>query len=88
MIDCIVTETKRQDQRMTIAYKKLMSSLNPTRKKQLLTAQRLWIKYRDANCAFVYDPDGGSMARISGNGCYLETTTIRAEKLEGYLGLE
>ena len=32
--------------------------------KQLLEAQRAWIKFRDTNCDFYYDPDGGTMARV------------------------
>ena len=35
-------------------------------------AQRAWIKFRDANCSFYYDPEGGSAAHLAGNGCVLK----------------
>ena len=82
MIDCINDEHAKQDKRLNAAYKQLGSQVSPEQKKQLLTAQRLWIKYRDANCAFYYDPDGGSLARINAAGCDLEMTTQRANELE------
>lgn len=82
MIDCIQDEYTKQDKRLNAAYKQLGSQVSPEQKKQLLTAQRLWIKYRDANCSFYYDPDGGSLARINSVGCDLEMTVQRANELE------
>ena len=60
MITCISAETKRQDVRLNESYNKLGSKLSANRKKALLEAQRAWIKFRDANCRFYYDPEGGS----------------------------
>ena len=82
MIDCMAAETKQQDARLNKAYKELMGTLSAERKKDLRTAQRLWIKYRDANCSFYYDPNGGSMARISANDCIMNSTAERAKELE------
>jgi uncharacterized protein YecT (DUF1311 family) len=60
-----------------------MSEQSPERKKQLQDAQRLWIKFRDANCNFYYDPDAGTMATaVSGSSCFLEYTGYRAKELE------
>lgn len=85
MIDCIVAETSRQDARLNRVYKKAMGTLeSPERKKQLQTAQRAWIKFRDANCDFYYDPDGGSMARVSANQCMLTSTANRAQEIERF----
>ena len=82
MHDCISAETKRQDTRLNKSYKALMPTLNATRKKELQNVQRLWIKYRDANCKFYYDPEGGSIAAVNSGVCYLEETAYRATKLE------
>lgn len=82
MIDCIGAEHKRQDARLNKAYKALVAEQTPARKKELQDVQRLWLKYRDANCAFYYDPDGGSMARINANSCMLDMTADRALELE------
>lgn len=82
MIDCIATENQRQDKRLNKAYKALMSDLSAERKKQLLEAQRAWLKFRDTNCSFYLDPDGGSMARVSANDCVMTMTANRAKELE------
>lgn len=82
MIECIDAEAQRQDGRLNKAYKALMAGLSAERKKQLLDAQRNWIKFRDANCGFYYDPDGGTMARVSANDCVMNMTAGRAKELE------
>ena len=84
MLDCISAETKRQDARLNEAYKEAMAQLSPARKKQLQDAQRAWIKYRDANCNFYADPDGGTMATVSANDCFMSATAARAKELEGF----
>jgi uncharacterized protein YecT (DUF1311 family) len=81
-LECISTELKNQDSRLNKAYKELAESLLPLRKKELQETQRAWIKFRDANCNFYADPDGGSMAAISSKDCLLTTTKSRAEELE------
>jgi uncharacterized protein YecT (DUF1311 family) len=82
MIECIDAETKRQDLRINKVYKIAMDQLSPERKKQLQQAQRAWINYRDANCQFYFDPDGGSLARVSANDCFMSATATRAKELE------
>ncbi len=82
MVECIGAETQRQDARLNKVYKALAANLSPERKKQLQEAQRAWIKFRDANCGFYYDPDGGSMARVSANDCVMTMTSNRAKELE------
>ena len=85
MVDCIAAELKTQDARLNGVYKKLGTQLTPARKKQLQTAQRLWIQYRDANCAFYADPDGGTIATVSASDCVLRATATRAKELENFL---
>ncbi|TAN65862.1 MAG: DUF1311 domain-containing protein [Methylobacter sp.] len=84
MVECMNAETERQDVRLNKAYKDIMAGLSAGRKKQLQEAQRLWIKYRKANCDFYYDPDGGSIARINASDCFLSATAARAKELEGF----
>ena len=84
MIECITAETKRQDLRLNKAYKAVMADLSPERKKQLQESQRAWIKFRDANCGFYDDPDGGSLARVSANDCMVTSTAARARELETF----
>jgi len=82
MLDCIADEMKTQDARLNGAYQALRGSLSAERKQALLTAQRLWIKYRDANCDFYNDPEGGSYQRLLANECMLRETAERAKELE------
>jgi len=82
MIDCIVAETHRQDVRLNKVYKAFMEELSVERKKQLQIAQRAWITYRDANCNFYFDPDGGTIARVNSNSCFMSETAARAKELE------
>ncbi len=83
MHDCIGNEHARQDARLNNAYKNLAAQLSANRKNELLAVQRLWIRYRDANCKFHGDPDGGTMAGINAASCGLEMTARRARELEG-----
>lgn len=82
IVECIGAETQRQDLRLNKSYRALMVTLSPERKKQLQETQRAWIKFRDSNCNFYFDPDGGSIARISANDCVMTMTANRAKELE------
>lgn len=78
---CIAAEHTRQDQQLNRNYQVLMAELTPARKKQLQTAQRLWLQYRDANCQFYADPDGGTAAGVAAADCVLQMTAHRAREL-------
>jgi len=82
MIDCMSAETARQDARLNANYKRLMAKVSAKRKKTLLEAQRAWIKFRDLNCEFYSDPDGGTAARLAGSDCFLQATADRAKELK------
>jgi uncharacterized protein YecT (DUF1311 family) len=82
MLDCISAEFTRQDARLNENYKRLMSKLSGKRKEGLLEAQRAWVKFRDTNCNFYYDPDGGSAAHLAGSDCMLNATADRATELK------
>ena len=82
MLDCMGAEFTRQDARLNENYKRLMSKLSAKRKEALLEAQRAWIKFRDANCNFYYDPEGGSAAHLAGTDCNLNATADRATELK------
>lgn len=82
MVECIGTEHDAQDAKLNRVYKTLMTSLSADRKKALRGAQRAWMAYRDANCQFYFDPDGGTMAALEANLCVLNMTTQRAAELD------
>ncbi|MGF6097531.1 lysozyme inhibitor LprI family protein [Pseudomonas sp. 18175] len=86
MVNCNANETKVQDKRLNTAYKTALAAQDGARKQQLQDVQRLWIKYRDANCAFAGSATGGSIDRVNGSGCVLDMTQTRAQELEDLVG--
>ena len=54
IVACVQDHTKVWDTRLNSAYKELRARLPDRRKVILRDAQRLWIKYRDANCEYYY----------------------------------
>ena len=81
MINCTLAETIRQDALLNENYKRLISKLTTERKNALIEAQRNWIKFRDTNCGFYADPEGGSAARLAAHECILNATAQRAKEL-------
>ncbi len=86
MIDCLGAESKRQGARLNKAYKELMDQISAQRKKQLQLAQDAWVTYREKNCEFYYDPEGGTIARVNANDCFVSATAARAKELETLAG--
>lgn len=82
MADCIRGELVVQDRKLNEAYRALQKTLKKERRDQLTKAQREWIAFRDANCDFQFDPEGGSMARLNAEYCMLSTTAHRAKELQ------
>ncbi len=79
---CMDAEIIVQDKRLNENYRDYIKDLTPERKKKLVEVQRLWIKYRDLKCGFLYDPDGGTFAGILGHSCQLDMTAERADELK------
>ena len=86
IVGCNAQETKVQDKRLNSAYKTALQAQQGPRRQQLQDVQRLWIKYRDANCAFAGSATGGSIDQVNGSGCVLDMTQTRAEELENLVG--
>ncbi|WP_261393412.1 lysozyme inhibitor LprI family protein [Pseudomonas aeruginosa] len=82
LVDCSNEELAKQDARLNKAYKTAMGVLSAENKQKLLDAQRLWVKFRDADCGVYYSLSGGTMDMLNGSGCELAMTKERAESLE------
>ena len=83
MLDCMGSETEQHDARLNQNYKTAMQALTPAQQTQLRDAQRLWIKFRDADCALLGSLTGGSIDRINSASCFLDMTKQRADHLAG-----
>ncbi|MBK8897227.1 MAG: DUF1311 domain-containing protein [Candidatus Competibacteraceae bacterium] len=81
-IDCITTESEVEDQRMNNLYQGLMRRLSKNRQTQLRQTQRDWLRFRDSNSVFYYDPDGGQNAYVQSVLKYHEMTKNRADELQ------
>jgi len=79
--ECLTEKTKAWDARLNAAYKSLRQRIEPEQQQALLSAQRLWIKYRDANCGF-YFAGPGTISRIEGAECLRSMTRARTCELE------
>jgi uncharacterized protein YecT (DUF1311 family) len=79
---CIANETKAQDARLNEMYEQLHAELPAPRRFALQAAQREWIRFRDSNCGFRNDPQGGSNARLDAGLCLLRMTAERADELQ------
>jgi uncharacterized protein YecT (DUF1311 family) len=86
MVGCNVKEAKVQDARLNTAYKTALAAQEGNRRQQLQDVQRLWIKYRDANCGFIGSATGGTIDQVNGSGCVLDMTQARAQALENLVG--
>lgn len=81
MVACITAEYERQDKRLNDAYAAARERVGEARQTALRDVQRAWLRFRDLNCAFVDDPDGGTLARVMANQCMLTMTAARADEL-------
>jgi len=80
MVDCLSAQRTHWDKELTIAYQKAMKEAPKAQKDKLREAERAWIKYRDANCAY-YAAGEGTIARINAAVCLRDMTQKRAEEL-------
>jgi len=85
MIDCIGTENNRWDAKLNANYKKLMAAFEGEKKEKFKDAQRQWLKFRDANCGFIFGRDDGSQQRIEANLCHLRMTAERSLELADFI---
>jgi uncharacterized protein YecT (DUF1311 family) len=81
IVECLATHTAVWDRRLSAAYQKLLETLPMRRRDRLRSAQRTWIQFRDANCAY-FASRSGTIARVEAGQCLLRLTTARAMELE------
>lgn len=81
IVDCVGALTQQWDHRLNTAYKELMQRSEPGEQTTLKAAQRLWIKYRDANCAYYY-AGPGTISHIAAAECLRSMTKDRACELQ------
>jgi uncharacterized protein YecT (DUF1311 family) len=89
MNQCASKQYKALDDELNTQYKAQMTYLTtPARKKALQDAQKKWIAYRDADCAYQVGKreDGGTLWPLSQVQCLSEQTKVRVEQLKAFNG--
>lgn len=86
MNECAAADFKKADADLNAAYKKAQARLEgqDDQKKRLQTAQRAWIAFRDAECAFA-GGQGGSVSPMNDMMCQTRLTEVRSADLTKYL---
>ena len=88
MSECAAKDYTRADAQLNTLYKQINQRLkdNPEGKKALLTAQRAWLGFRDAECGFAASGvKGGSVYPMIYSQCLTEVTAKRVEAFKTYL---
>ncbi|MBX9409084.1 lysozyme inhibitor LprI family protein [Pseudomonas baetica] len=91
MNQCAGQDFKAADKELNTVYQQITGRLkdNPDSKKLLVNAQRAWIGFRDAECAFSSSGvAGGSVYPLIYSSCMTAVTKVRVETLKQYLKCE
>lgn len=82
IVGCAAAEHRLWDAALNRNYQAMMRELRPERQAALRDVQRKWLAYRDAHCAFLRDPEGGTITAIEAALCMLGMTASRAQELD------
>lgn len=83
---CAGQRFERADHQLNILYKRLMTQLPARSRALVVKAQRQWLLYRDAHCAYYEKTyEGGSMQPMVVALCKEETTLSRVKELQSLL---
>jgi uncharacterized protein YecT (DUF1311 family) len=83
---CAQQNYQKADAELNATWKKLLEHLTYDEIDQLREVQRIWLKFRDAECAFEVAPfDGGSIVPMIQYGCLQRLTEERTRHLKDLL---
>jgi uncharacterized protein YecT (DUF1311 family) len=82
MVDCLNAQRAHWDKELTIAYQERLKDADPQQRELLRQAERAWIKFRDANCAYMGAGEG-TISSINAAECLRGMTEKRARELGG-----
>ncbi|MBD2101260.1 lysozyme inhibitor LprI family protein [Leptolyngbya sp. FACHB-261] len=83
MRTCTSQEYQAADRNLNQVYQRLMASLPASRRQKLTVAQRAWVQYRDATCAFSSSEfEGGTFEPVALTSCFTQVTQQRTRELQ------
>ena len=80
---CAAAEATAADKRLNAAYRNLLRYLDPPESRGLAAAQRTWLAFRDADCAW-WGRGDFSLAATNKLGCLADLSNARAKELESW----
>ncbi len=86
--ECAGAARDKADAALNGVYKQIVARLadDPGKTKRLIEAEKAWIAFRDAECAFANsDTEGGSTHSMEVTLCEERLANIRAQQLRSYL---
>ncbi|MFI0849033.1 lysozyme inhibitor LprI family protein [Mesorhizobium sp. IMUNJ 23232] len=89
--DCAAKALSDADKKLNEAYQKIEKRLagDPDTKKLLVTAQRAWVAFRDAECTFQSSGvAGGSIYPMTFSNCQAALTNARLQDFQTYLSCQ
>jgi len=89
MNECAAREQKVVEANLNRTYQQLLKDLNDpdsaATKKKLVVAQRAWVKFREADCAAVYEHyAGGTIRNLMHSGCMRGRAEQRIKELGAF----
>jgi len=91
MNQCASEDFKAADKELNTLYQQITTRLkdSPDAKKLLVSAQRSWVAFRDAECSFsASGVSGGSVYPMIYSNCLAGETKVRVETFKQYLKCE
>ncbi|WP_248764780.1 lysozyme inhibitor LprI family protein [Pseudomonas protegens] len=88
---CANVQQKAADKELNALYQQINQRLKdqPRSKKRLVSAQRAWVAFRDAECSFsTSGVEGGSLYPVAYSNCLTALTKARVESFKQYLQCE
>ncbi|MGC5702170.1 DUF1311 domain-containing protein [Pseudomonas sp. NFXW11] len=85
---CANAQSKAADKQLNALYQQINQRLKdqPHSKKLLVSAQRAWVAFRDAECGFsTSGVEGGSLYPLAYSQCITAVTKTRVESFKHYL---
>jgi uncharacterized protein YecT (DUF1311 family) len=83
LVDCLSKARTSSDSELNSLYQNIQKKLDASEARHLTEAQRLWIKYRDANCSAERELYGrGTAAFPAYLGCLEAMTRARTKELQ------
>lgn len=79
---CAGADARAADEKLNAAFARLKCFLDPEQKAKLVAAQRAWIAFRDADCAFWRGE--GTIAAMNAASCAAARSFERASELDSW----